>query len=203
MPLIRIQHRTDLFSREQKQQLAERLTQLLLDVEGGHDTPAGRTLAYVVFVDVPGDQWFVGGRSDTTYQIGNERILVDVTVPEASTSQSHKTRIHRAINAALAEVLGWLPDTPQMNAWVIVHEVAEGHWGANGSTFGLAQIAVFAGAATDTDTDTGTGTGANVPADLERNTFVKSYFKAKASAYQSAGYPVDVSGLYRAAKKSK
>jgi phenylpyruvate tautomerase PptA (4-oxalocrotonate tautomerase family) len=188
MPLIRIHHPANRFDAEQKQRLAERLTQLLLQIEGGHDTPAGRTLAYVVFVDVAKDQWFVGGRSDSTFQVGDERILVEVTVPEASTSQHYKSRIHAEINAALADVLAWLPERAQMNAWVIVNEVAEGHWGANGATYGLAQIVAYA--------------GAGMPVDIERGNFVKTYFKAKAGAYQAAGYPVDVSGLYRPAKRT-
>lgn len=181
MPMIRIFHPEGAITREKKDRLAEQLTQLLLMIEGGIDKREGREIAFVVFQGVPTGDWYVGGRSDDTYAAPGGRFVIEVTVPEAATSQVAKTQIHQDVNRLFREALDWRSETDGLNAWVIVHEVPEGHWGAQGLTFTLGRTAKYTGVQQE-------------PARIE---YIKSYFTAKGKAYQAAGYPADVSGLYR------
>ena len=186
MPLIRVQYPVEAFSEPQKAALAEQLTKILLTIEGGNDTKEARTLAYVVFSPLSGQNFFVGGRNDSAHHVGEQRMIVDVTVPEASTTQTLKSEIHRQVNAAIAQVLGWTKNEAGINAWVIVHEIPEGHWGTNGETFGLARIVAYAKA----------------PPEPVRMKFVQAYFKAKAKLLAFADFPDDTSGLMRRTPKS-
>lgn len=181
MPLIKIHHPKGAIEPHQKTQLAQAFTTLLLKIEGAQDSPGARTLAYVIFQEISHSDWYVGGEQDNSFQVGLERLIVEVMVPEASTTQAFKGDIHRGIQEALAKALNWkLHDLSGINAWVIIKEVPEGHWGANGETFGLGKIMEFAQAAPD----------------IERGTFVKAYFKAKAALYATAGFPIGASGLF-------
>jgi len=62
---------------------------------------------------------------------------------------------------------------------VIIDEVAEGNWGANGKTISLASIAETVG----------------LPKNGERFQWVRAYFDAKARQLAAAGYPADLGGL--------
>lgn len=54
-------------SAAQKADLAEELTRVLLEIEGGGDTPFGRAGSWVRFRETDRSDWFVGGTNDGTY----------------------------------------------------------------------------------------------------------------------------------------
>jgi phenylpyruvate tautomerase PptA (4-oxalocrotonate tautomerase family) len=179
--MIKITHPEGTITREQKDWLAEHLTHVLLTVEGGVDVREGREIAFVLFQSVPEGDWYVGGRADDTYAAPGGRFVIDVTLPEASTNQTAKTQVHQDINSLFSEALGWPSEKDGLNAWVLINEVPEGHWGAQGVTYTLGRMAKQTG----------------VQQDPGRIDYIKSYFTAKGKAYQVAGYPTDVSGLFR------
>ncbi|MDI1245894.1 MAG: tautomerase family protein [Rhodoferax sp.] len=181
MPLFQVEYPSGSLSAPQKSALAEKLTHLLLLIEGGADTPGGRELSYVLFREVPAEDWYVGGSSGPQYVAPGGKFIINLTIPEASTTQSFKEDIHTKVNAALAEVLGWNSPQDGMSAWVMVREMPEGSWGANGQTYTLERIAKHAA----------------VPADPLRRQFVQGYFTAKGTLYGKAGFPADTSGLYK------
>jgi phenylpyruvate tautomerase PptA (4-oxalocrotonate tautomerase family) len=182
MPMVQLTHVKGALSDAQKEQLSERMTQVLLMIEGEADTPGGRSIAWVLFNEVEPTTWAVGGRFDGTYVAAAGKFLVFVTVPEGSMSQPKKSAVHKAVNDAILEVTG-TADTPGggRSAWVIINEVTEGHWGAGGKTFSIAQIARIAG----------------VPLDGDLFGYVRDYFGAKRRVFEGAGYPADTAGIMR------
>jgi phenylpyruvate tautomerase PptA (4-oxalocrotonate tautomerase family) len=180
MPVLQVYYPQGSLPGERKAALAKRLTDVLLTMEGGAKTLGGLAFATVLFTEVPESDWWVGGRTDTTYVAPPGKFLVRVSVPEGYMNKTHKTDVHVAVNAAIIDVVGTAGDEHQgANVLVIIDEVAEGNWGARGQTISLATIADTVGLAKTS----------------ERFKWVRAYFDAKARARAAANYPVDTGGL--------
>jgi phenylpyruvate tautomerase PptA (4-oxalocrotonate tautomerase family) len=168
-----------------KAELAQKLTDILLFMEGNARTAGGLGFASVLFTEVSSSDWWVGGRTDNTYVAPPGKFLVRVSIPEGYMNQAHKTEVHAAVNAAIVATIGNSNDPGQGGSvQVIIEEVTEGNWGAHGKTISLASIADTVG----------------LPKSGERFQWVRAYFEAKARQFQAAGYPGDVGGLLDDAK---
>jgi phenylpyruvate tautomerase PptA (4-oxalocrotonate tautomerase family) len=180
MPIIQLYHPQGSLDQQRKAQLAQKLTDVLITMEGGAGTTAGRAFATVLLTEVNTDSWFVGGHLDATFVAKAGKFLVYVTIPEGYMNAAHKTEVHAAVNTAILEATGHQADpTAGANILIVINEVPEGNWGANGKTIGLGTIATAVG----------------LPKDGERFQWVEKYFAAKQRALRSAGYPEDIGGL--------
>lgn len=140
MPLMRVTHQRGAITEAQKARLAEELTAALLIGEVGADTPAGRAVAYVLFDEVdPKTSWFVGGKPDLEAPKAG-RFLVDIVYPFGSTPQAENTALHAAINDIISRTLDTDVASGRGTDWVMIHDVADGNWGAGGNTVGIAEI---------------------------------------------------------------
>ena len=61
MPVITVDYPKGKFSPSQRDELAEAMTQVILEIEGGADTPAGRSIAWVKLNEIDGNDWYIGG----------------------------------------------------------------------------------------------------------------------------------------------
>jgi phenylpyruvate tautomerase PptA (4-oxalocrotonate tautomerase family) len=180
MPIIQLQHPAGSLDKDRKAALAQRLTEVLLAMEGGARTPGGLAFASVLFTEVPAGDWWVGGRSDLGLVAAPGPFLARVSIPEGYMSQAHKSEVHQAVHTAIVQAIGGAPAADQgAGILVIIEEVTEGDWGAGGRTISLASIAESVG----------------LPKDGERFRWVRAYFDAKARQYRAAGYPADTGGL--------
>jgi hypothetical protein len=70
--------------------------------------------------------WWVGGRTGSTYVKPAGKFLARIDVPEGYMSQVDKTNVHVALHKAIVEVAG-TGDAPDQGAsiMVIVNEVGE------------------------------------------------------------------------------
>ncbi len=178
MPIMQVYHLEDALDAATKEHLAQRLTDVLIAMEGDADTWSGRAFAWVLFVPVRAGEWWVGGRRDDHYVYPPGRFLIVVTVPEGYMNAQHKSEVHAWVNAAIVEVMGGAADAGG-SALVVIDEVTEGNWGAAGRTISLNAIA----------------TNVGLPRNGDRFAWVQDYFAAKRRQFQSAGYPNDVGGL--------
>ncbi|MGO9935341.1 MAG: tautomerase family protein [Steroidobacteraceae bacterium] len=180
MPVLQVYYPRGALADDRKAALAQTLTDVLLTMEGGAKTPGGLAFASVLFTEVPPGDWWVGGRTDSTYVAPPGKFLIRVSIPEGYMSQVHKSEVHAMVNAAFVGALGDARDPRQgANVLVIIEEVIEGNWGARGRTISLASIADSVG----------------LPKGGERFKWVKAYFAAKARQFAAAGYPADAGGL--------
>ena len=180
MPVLQVYYPEGTLGGERKVALARSLTDVLLTMEGGAKTPGGLAFASVFFTEVAQGDWWVGGRSDATYVAPPGKFLVRVSIPEGYMSQAHKSAVHAMVNASFIEVLGGAGDPRAgSSVLVILEEVIEGNWGAQGRTISLASIADSVG----------------LSKSGERFKWVKAYFAAKARQFAAAGYPADTGGL--------
>jgi len=163
-----------------KADLATRLTDVLIAMEGGADTRGGRAFAWVMFTEVAQDNWWIGGTSGDKYVAAPGRFLVHVNIPEGYMNGAHKSEVHRWINDAILAATGATgPDATGASVLVVIDEVPEGNWGCAGRTISLASIAESVGLSK---------TG-------ERYAWVESYFGAKARMLAASGYPSDTGGV--------
>lgn len=178
MPIIDISHVQGAVNAEQKQALATRLTELLLQMEGGAKTEGGRAFASVLFRELPASDWWIGGRNDETYVSAPGRFIARVTIPEGYMSAKIKSGVQADVTAAIVACVG-SPTDLAASILVIIEEVTEGNWAAAGKTISIASIADTVGLAKDG----------------ERFAWVQAYFAAKAKQFEGAGYPSDTGGL--------
>ncbi|HQR53359.1 MAG TPA: tautomerase family protein [Burkholderiales bacterium] len=182
VPVLQIYHPQGSLAGERKAALAQRLTEVLLTMEGNARTAGGLGFASVLFTEVAASDWWVGGRTDATHVAPPGKFLVRVTIPEGYMNQAHKTEVHVAVTAAIVAVTGNPADPAHGGSvQVIIDEVTEGNWGAHGKTISLASIADTVGLAKGG----------------ERFQWVRAYFAAKARQFAAAGYPADTGGLLR------
>lgn len=179
MPWAHVTYVSGSLTHEQKTELAEKMTAVLLDIEGGADTPGGRSIAWVLLHELDNDKWAIGGRFDQTYASAAGKFLVDVEVPEGSMTQERKSQVHAGVNGAILELTG-TAGVPQAgrSVWVRVSEIPEGHWGTSGKTASVTGIATIAG----------------VDLEGEIFDFTKRHFAAKERAFETLGIPQDAAG---------
>jgi phenylpyruvate tautomerase PptA (4-oxalocrotonate tautomerase family) len=183
MPIIQMYYPQRALDQQHKEALAQKFTDVLITMEAGAGTTAGRAFAAVLMTEVNTDSWFVGGHLDTTFVAKAGKFLVYVTIPEGYMNAAHKTEVHSSVTTAILEVTGHQEEPGAgANILVVINEVPEGNWGAGGKTIGLASIAESVG----------------LPKDGERFQWIKKYFAAKQRALRSAGYPDDIGGLISA-----
>lgn len=182
MPMVQFNHAKGALTDAQKAALAEKLTGVLLKIEGGADTPGGRGIAWVLFNEIDAAAWAIGGKFDNTYVAPAGKYLVYVTVPEGSMDQTRKTAVHKAVNDVILEVTENKETSGAgRSAWVIINEITEGHWGVSGHTASINGIATIVG----------------IDHASDQFKFTRDYFSAKRRAFSGADYPADSAGLLR------
>ena len=180
MPIMDVRYPAGRLDKTTKAMMAEKLTGVLIKMEGGANTRGGRAFATVLFTEIAENDWWVGGRSDDEFVSASGKFLVHVTIPEGYMNAVHKTEVHVWVAAAILEATDTKPEGDAGSSiQVILDEVPEGNWGAGGHTISLESIADSVGMRKD---------GA-------RFAWVRSYFEAKARQMIRFGYPRDSGGL--------
>ena len=178
MPIIQVQHRRSSLNSEQKAAIAARLTELLLQMEGGARTEGGKAFATVLFTPVDDTDWWVGGRNDDHFVHSPGAFLVTVSIPEGYMNQAHKNEVHAWVADAVAQSVG--ATAAGGSILTVINEVTEGDWGAAGRPISLKSISATV------------GQSPNGP----RMAWSQSYFDAKARARSAAAFPADAGGLW-------
>ena len=179
MPIMDVRYPAGSLDKAAKAALAQRLTDVLIRMEGGANTRQGRAFAWVLFTEFAEDDFWVGGRTDNEFVAAPGKFLVHVTIPEGYMNAPHKSEVHAWVTSAIVDVTRAQDRAAGDSVLVVIDEVTEGNWGAGGNTISLDAIAVAVGQ----------------PKEGARFRWVQSYFGAKARAYAAAGYPSDVGGL--------
>jgi len=184
MPIMNVRYRAGSLDRTAKETMAQRLTEVLIGMEGGANTRAGRAFAWVILTEIPASDLWIGGHADNTFVSSTGAFLVNVIVPEGYMNAAHKSEVHAAVTSVITQVMsGSSQAGVAASVLVVIDEVTEGNWGAGGRTVSLDSIADSVG----------------LPKSGERFRWVRAYFEAKARQFASAGYPVDVGGLLASA----
>jgi phenylpyruvate tautomerase PptA (4-oxalocrotonate tautomerase family) len=179
MPMVTVEYPAGTLSQAQKEALAEELTHVLLVIEGGEDTPQGRSIAWVRFREIAAADWYIGGTTDGKYVSPTGKFLIELNVPEGSMNQALKSEAHRAITDAVLRVTGTAAESgAARSVWIQLFEWPEGHLATSGQTASLLGIAKMLGK----------------PADDPRIAFSRRYFDAKDQWYDAHAFPKETAG---------
>jgi phenylpyruvate tautomerase PptA (4-oxalocrotonate tautomerase family) len=180
MPIMNVCYRAGDLDEAGKADLAKKLTDVMIRMEGGANTRGGRAFAWVLFDELARGDWWAGGETGNAYVSPPGRFLVHVSIPEGYMNAGHKSEVQAWATEAILAVTTASGEDVGHSIQVIIDEVPEGNWAAAGHTISLASIADSVGLSK---------TGS-------RFAWSKTYFAAKARARAAAGYPADVGGLW-------
>lgn len=177
MPIMDVRYAAGSLDKQAKAALAQKLTDVLIQMEGGANTPGGRGFASVFFTAFAEDDWWVGGETSNQYVSPPGKFLVHIAIPEGYMNIAHKNEVHAWVAAAIIEVTGGGAGSGILT---VIDEVTEGNWGDAGHPISLESIAETVGQSKQG----------------ERLRWSRAYFEAKARAMAAAGYPKDAGGLF-------
>jgi phenylpyruvate tautomerase PptA (4-oxalocrotonate tautomerase family) len=164
MPLVRITYPRGALTREQKGQIAEALTEIVLDAEVDAVTDAGRMVTVVHFNEAAPDDWAVGGTLRSPAADGPNHFIVDLIVLQGLLEGARASDAHRRVTDAFRRACGDADPMLPLRVWVLVHEVRESLWGAGGQTVSALTVAQFI------NTDLDPGRRAEIAASLAKQT---------------------------------
>jgi phenylpyruvate tautomerase PptA (4-oxalocrotonate tautomerase family) len=180
MPIMNVSYSAGDLNDTSKADLAKKLTDVMIRMEGGANTHGGRAFAWVLFNELPKGDWWAGGETGNGYVSPPGRFLVHVSIPEGYMNAAHKSEVHAWVTEAVLAATGASGQDAGKSIQVVLDDVPEGNWAAGGKTISLASIADSVG----------------LSKAGSRFAWSKNYFAAKARARTAAGYPTDAGGLW-------
>jgi len=134
MPVFELTYPEGALEPQDREKLLEDLTTALLRAERAPDTEFFRNITWSYVHELPTGSVLAGGRpvSEPTFKI-------DVTTPEGALSDRRRQELVEAVTAAVSEAAG-LGTEDALRIWVLMHEVAEGSWGAGGQVIQFKQL---------------------------------------------------------------
>ena len=180
MPIMNVRYAAGDLTQASKAELAKRLTDVMIRMEGGANTRGGRAFAWVLFEELAQGNWWAGGETGNAYVSPPGRFLINVSIPEGYMSAGHKAEVQTWVTDAILAATGATGEDAGRSIQVIIDDIPEGNWAAAGRTISLANIADSVG----------------LSKSGSRYAWSKNYFAAKGRARAAAGYPADTGGLW-------
>ena len=135
MPVFEITYPEGALEADAREKLLEDLTTALLRAERAPDTEFFRNITWSYIHELPEGSVRAAGKAVT-----EPTFKLDVTTPEGALSDRRRAEMVEAATAAVSEAAGLGPDDG-LRVWVLMHEVAEGSWGAAGQVVQFKQLA--------------------------------------------------------------
>ena len=136
MPMIHLTVPCGALSPAGRKTVQNALADTLLRWEGAPDTAFFRSLAWSYLTELPdGAQITAGDHAP--------RFRVDITVPDGALSQRRKEGLVEEATSVILEAAGLSRDDA-LRVWVLIHEQADGTWGAGGSIIRHADLVALA-----------------------------------------------------------
>lgn len=124
MPLIELTAPAGALTDEGRGTVQRELAETLLRWEGAPDTELFRSIAWTYLHELPDG-------AQATAADTEPRFRVDVTVPEGTLDDERREGLVGDVTSLVLRAAG-LTDDEAMRVWVLVHEQADGTWGAGG-----------------------------------------------------------------------
>ena len=115
----------------------------MLRWEGAPDTEFFRAISWVHLHELPAGAAFT---ADGPAELS--QFVVDVSVPQGGLSERRKGGLVEEFTKLIREAAG-LAEEEAIRVWVLVHEIAEGFWGAGGQIIHFEQLRAAAKAERD------------------------------------------------------
>ena len=136
MPKIQLTVPEGALTPEGTETIQASLAAALLKWEGAPDIDFFRSLAWSYLNQIP------AGAQITAADV-EARFLVDVTVPAGALNDERKAGLVKEVTDIVLAAAG-LGSDQSLRVWVLIHEQADGTWGAGGQIFRYADLVALA-----------------------------------------------------------
>jgi phenylpyruvate tautomerase PptA (4-oxalocrotonate tautomerase family) len=126
MPVFEITYPSGALAPDVREQLVGDLTTTLLRAERAPDTQFFRDVTWAYVHELPGEHVLAAGRP-----VDKPTFKIDVTTPEGALSDRRREEFVVEATRLVREAAG-IPEEEALRVFVLMHEVAEGSWGAGG-----------------------------------------------------------------------
>jgi phenylpyruvate tautomerase PptA (4-oxalocrotonate tautomerase family) len=133
MPRLDLTITADALSDESKPELIRELGAALLHWEGAPDTEFFRSITWAHLHEVPAEA------IQTPDGAADPHAILDITIPAGALSERRKAGIVEDATKLVLDATGWGADAG-LRVWVLIHEVADGNWGAAGQVVRFEQL---------------------------------------------------------------
>jgi phenylpyruvate tautomerase PptA (4-oxalocrotonate tautomerase family) len=127
-------------SATERNKIAQKLVHEIMRAEGAPDTPAARSISWLLVHEV--DEWWIGREP---WEDGmSPRWVVRVGVPAGSLNDAKRQDVVERVTQVLSEA-ELMPDLLKHEpvAWIHIDEIPDGNWGAMGRVVRLPDIVSF------------------------------------------------------------
>jgi phenylpyruvate tautomerase PptA (4-oxalocrotonate tautomerase family) len=128
MPKIDLTYSADALSPEAKSELPGKLANTLLKWEKAPDTDFFRSISWTNVHELAPDSSHDGNGPNA-----RPRFVIDVTTPAGALSDRRRAEMTKEMTEQVLEAAGLDAEEDGLRVWVLMHEVAEGSWGAAGA----------------------------------------------------------------------
>ncbi|MGH2978550.1 MAG: tautomerase family protein [Solirubrobacterales bacterium] len=134
MPIFELTYPEGALEPEARTKLMDDLTTALLRAERAPDTEFFRGVTWSYVHELPAGAVLAGGRP-----VEQPTFKIDVTTPEGALSDRRREELVGEATRLVREAAG-IGDADALRVWVLMHEVAEGSWGAGGHVIRFEQL---------------------------------------------------------------
>jgi phenylpyruvate tautomerase PptA (4-oxalocrotonate tautomerase family) len=138
MPVFEVTYPEGALSADARSKLMEDLTTALLRAERAPDTEFFRSITWSYVHELPAGAVRAAGRP-----VDAPIFKIDVTTPEGALSDRRREELVAEATRIVKDVAG-IPDEDALRVWVLMHEVADGSWGAGGQVIHYKQLVEMA-----------------------------------------------------------
>lgn len=124
-------------SRDDKSEIANRITEAFAQVEVGNDSPMIRTGFMIKFERIEEDDLWVGARTAVSASPSKRAALVTVRVMSGPWTDGMKAELFDRVEKILREVAEMPKEGSGSDIWMTFLEVPEGSWGLGGQTVSI------------------------------------------------------------------
>ena len=134
MPKIDLTYSAGALSPEAKAELPAKLAATLLKWEKAPDTEFFRSISWTHVHELAAD-----ATHDANGAGAPAHFVLDVTTPQGALSDRRRGELAREMTEQVLEAAGLTPEDG-IRVWVLMHEIAEGSWGAGGGIVRFEQL---------------------------------------------------------------
>jgi phenylpyruvate tautomerase PptA (4-oxalocrotonate tautomerase family) len=134
MPIMDVTYPQGTLTADQRTQLADELTTVLLRAERAPDTDFFREVTWVFMHELPEGAVLTAGRP-----VEQPIFRVECTTPEGALSDRRRQELVAEATRVVREVAG-IPEADAMRIFILCREIDEGSWGAGGQVIRFEQL---------------------------------------------------------------
>jgi phenylpyruvate tautomerase PptA (4-oxalocrotonate tautomerase family) len=134
MPMIDVTYPKGALSPDQRGELVDELTTVLLRAEQAPNTEFFRSITWTYVHELPEGTVLAAGRP-----VAEPTFRVQVTTPEGALSDRRRAQLVAEATRVVREVAG-IGEEDALRVWVLCHEIPEGRWGAAGQVIQFQQL---------------------------------------------------------------